>query len=57
MHYWYFLGFAQDVNTVLQGTAPFEAAHTIGGFVFTPQLELSFERPCQLRHDAVIQVL
>ncbi len=55
--YWYLFVFAQDVNTVLQGTDPFEAAHTISGFVLTSQLELSFEKPCQLRHDAVIQVL
>lgn len=55
--YWYLFVFAQDVNTVLQGTSPFDAAHTIGGFVLTSQLELSFEKPCQLRHDAVIQVV
>jgi hypothetical protein len=54
---WYLFMFAQDVNTVLAGTAPYDAAHTIGGFVVTDQLELAFDQPCQLRHDAVIQVL
>jgi hypothetical protein len=54
---WYLFVFAQDVNTVLAGTAPYDAAHAIGGFVVTDQLELAFDQPCQLRHDAVIQVL
>jgi hypothetical protein len=54
---WYMFGFAQDVNTVLAGTAPYDAAHAIGGFVVTDQLQLAFVQPCQLRHDAVIQVL
>lgn len=54
---WYLFVFAQDVNTVLAGTAPYDAAHTIGGFVVTDQLELGFDQPCQLRHDAVIQVV
>lgn len=54
---WYLFVFAQDVNTVLEGTDPFVAAHTIGGFVITPQLVLAFNAPCQLRHDAVIQVV
>jgi hypothetical protein len=54
---WYLFAVAQDVNTVRQGTAPFDAAHTIGGFVVTTQLELAFDSPCQLRHDAVIQVV
>jgi hypothetical protein len=55
--YWYLFVLAQDVNTVLQGTEPFEAAHTIGGFVLTPQLELNFDEPCQLQHDAVVHVI
>jgi hypothetical protein len=55
--YWYLFVFAQDVNTVAHGTAPFEAAHTIGGFVLTNQLDLQFDGVCQLRHDAVIQVV
>ena len=54
---WYLFIFAQDVNTVLQGTEPFEAAHTIGGFVLTDQLDLNFDQPCTLRHDAVIHVV
>lgn len=54
---WYLFVFAQDVNTVPQGTDPFDAAHTIGGFVLTSQLELQFDAPCQLLHDAVIQVV
>jgi hypothetical protein len=53
----YLFVFAQDVNSVLTGTAPYDAAHTIGGFVVTDQLELAFDQPCQLRHDAVIQVV
>lgn len=54
---WYLFVFAQDVNVVTEGTAPFEAAHTIGGFVLTDQLELQFDQPCKLPHDAVIQVV
>lgn len=54
---YYLFVFAQDVNTVLQGTAPFKAAHTIGGFILTPQLELNFNGPCRLTHDAVIHVV
>ena len=54
---WYLFVFAQDVNTVVQGTAPFDAAHTIGGFVLTPQLVLNFNKPCELNHDAVIHVV
>ncbi|MDM0116734.1 hypothetical protein QTI66_31860 [Variovorax sp. J22R133] len=54
---WYLFVFAQDVNTVAQGTDPFTAAHTIGGFVLTNQLDLQFNAPCQLRHDAVIQIV
>ncbi len=54
---WYLFVFAQDVNTVAQGTDPFTAAHTIGGFVLTDQLELHFDQPCQLRHDGVIHVV
>ncbi len=54
---WYLFVFAQDTNTVLQGTDPFEAAHTIGGFILTDQLELNFDEPCKLRHDAVIHVV
>lgn len=54
---WYLFVFAQDVNTVEEGTEPFEAAHTIGGFVLTSQLELNFDAPCTLRHDAVVQVV
>jgi len=54
---WYLFVLAQDVNTVRQGTDPFTAAHTIGGFVLTTQLELAFDEPCKLRHDAVVQVV
>jgi hypothetical protein len=54
---WYLFLLAQDVNTVREGEDPFTAAHTIGGFVLTSQLELRFDTPCQLRHDAVIQVV
>jgi hypothetical protein len=54
---WYLFVFAQDVNTVVEGTDPFTSAHTIGGFVLTSQLELAFDAPCQLDHDAVIHVV
>ncbi len=54
---WYLFVFAQDVNSVVAGTAPFDAAHTIGGFVVTNQLTLAFDQPCQLKQDAVIQVV
>jgi hypothetical protein len=54
---WYLFVFAQDVNTVVAGTSPFVAAHTIGGFLLTTQLELAFDQPCQLDHDAVIHVV
>lgn len=54
---WYLFVFAQDVNTVEEGTEPFKAAHTIGGFVLTSQLELNFDAPRTLRHDAVVQVV
>lgn len=54
---WYLFVFAQDVNIVTEGTPPFDAAHTIGGFLLTPQLVLNFDKPCELNHDAVIQVV
>lgn len=54
---WYLFVFAQDVNTVNDGTPPLEAAHTIGGFILTSQLELNFNKPCELNHDAVIHVV
>ena len=54
---WYLFVLAQDVNTVLDGTDPFDAAHTIGGFVLTPQLILAFNEPCELNHDAVVHVV
>lgn len=54
---WYLFVFAQDVNTVLDGTTPFDAAHTIGGLLRTSQLVLNFNNPCELNHDAVIHVV
>lgn len=55
---WYLFVFAQDVNTVKEGTPPFDAAHTIGGFLLTSQLELNFNGPpCELNHDSVIKVV
>jgi hypothetical protein len=39
------------------GVGAFDAAHTIGGFLLTTQLVLAFNKPCELNHDAVIQVL
>lgn len=54
---WYLFVFAQDVNTVIEGTQPFEAAHTIGGLLLTPQLVLRFNDPCELNHDTVIHVV
>jgi hypothetical protein len=62
--YWYLFVYAQDVNTVPEGTDPFTAAHTIGGFVITPQLQMQFgdpksdtTKPCELNHDKVIHVV
>jgi hypothetical protein len=54
---WYLFVLAQDVNTVEDGTPPFDAAHTIGGFLLTPQLVLNFDNPCELNHDGVVQVV
>jgi len=55
---WYLFVFAQDVNTVKEGTPPFDAAHTIGGLLLTSQFALNFNGPpCELKHDAVIQVV
>ena len=57
---WYVFVFAQNVNTVLEGTDPYTAAKTIGGFVLTNQLTVSFDpndSPCELTHDAVITVI
>lgn len=54
---WYLFIFAQNVNTVKEGTEPFIAAHTIGSFVLTSQLKLDFNNPCNLDHDAVIHVV
>ncbi|KAJ6100378.1 hypothetical protein N7499_000008 [Penicillium canescens] len=56
---WYVFVFAQNVNTVLDGTDQYTAAKTIGGFVLTPQLGMDFDtnaKPCELNHDAVITV-
>ena len=56
---WYVFVFAQNVNTVLDGTDQYTAAKTIGGFVLTPQLAMNFDadaKPCELNHDAVITV-
>ncbi len=54
---WYLFVVAQDVNTVAEGTDPFEAAHTVGGMVLTTQLQLGIDKPCELNHDAVIAVV
>jgi hypothetical protein len=54
---WYLFVVAQDVNTVEEGTDPFDAAHTVGGLVVTTQLVLGIDQPCELNHDAVIQVV
>jgi hypothetical protein len=53
---WFLFVIAQDVNTVEQGTDPYDAAHTVGGMVVIPQLELGINKPCQLKHDAEIEV-
>jgi hypothetical protein len=53
---WFLFVIAQDVNTVEQGTDPYDAARTVGGMVVTPQLELGINKPCQLKHDAEIEV-
>jgi hypothetical protein len=56
---WFVFVFAQNVNTVPDGTDQYTAAKTIGGFVLTPQLTMNFDanaKPCELNHDAVITV-
>jgi hypothetical protein len=54
---WYLFVFAQDVNTVTEGTPSVDAARTIGGLILTPQLVLNFDSPCELNHDATIHVV
>jgi hypothetical protein len=55
---WYLFVFAQDINTVLEGTEPRKAAQTIGGMVLTSQFVLGLNgKPCQLDYDAVITVV
>jgi hypothetical protein len=55
---WYLFVFAQDINTVLEGTDPRKAAQTIGGMILTSQFALGLNgKPCQLDYDAVITVV
>ncbi|MBM7865297.1 hypothetical protein GTO89_00745 [Heliobacterium gestii] len=54
---WYLFVLAQDVNTVEEGTDPYDAAQNIGGFLITPQLNLNFQKPCEINHDATIKVV
>jgi hypothetical protein len=54
---WYVFVFAQDVNTVLDGTDPTTAAQTIGWMLLTSLLVLNFDdKPCELNYDAVVSV-
>lgn len=54
---WFVFVFAQDVNTVLEGTPPREAAKTIGGALLTTQFVVGMNgRPCELKYDAVLQL-
>jgi len=55
---WYVFVYAQDVNTVLEGTDPRKAAQTIGGMIVTDQFKLGLNgEPCQLDYDAVVTVI
>lgn len=55
---WYMFVFAQDVNTVPQGTDPREAAKTIGGMLLTNNYVIGFnDDPCELNYDAVVTVV
>lgn len=53
---WFLFVIAQDVNTVAEGTDPFDAAHTVGGIVVTDQLRMGINQPCELRPDGTIDV-
>lgn len=53
---WFLFVIAQDVNTVAEGTDPFDAAHTVGGIVVTDQLRMGVNQPCELNPDASIDV-
>jgi len=54
---WYVYVFAQNVNTVPEGTDPFDAGKVVGGMMFTPRMKLGFGEPCELLHDHVVQIL
>ncbi|KAF2276478.1 uncharacterized protein EI97DRAFT_458404 [Westerdykella ornata] len=54
---WYVFVFAQDVNTVVEGTGPREAAKTIGGALLTRQFVVGLgSKPCELNHDAIVDL-
>lgn len=54
---WYVFVFAQDVNNVLEGTSPREAAKTVGGLLLTNQFVVGLDgKPCELNHDAIIEL-
>ena len=55
---WYVFVFAQDVNTVAEGTNPRKAAQTIGGMLLTNQFILGLNgKPCELNYDAIVTVV
>ena len=55
---WYVYVFAQDVNTVLEGTEPRKAAQTIGGMLLTTQFVFGLnDKPCELNYDAVVNLV
>lgn len=55
---WYVFVFAQDVNTVAEGTNPRKAAQTIGGMLLTNQFILGLDgKPCELNYDAIVTVV
>jgi hypothetical protein len=55
---WYAFVFAQDVNSVPEGTDPRVAAKTIGGMLLTNNFVVGFnDKPCELNYDAAITYL
>ncbi|KAL5590170.1 hypothetical protein FOBRF1_013727 [Fusarium oxysporum] len=52
---WFVFVYAQDVNTVMEGTPPREAAKTIGGALLTRQFVVGLDtKPCELNYDATV---
>ncbi|KAF3933087.1 hypothetical protein ABW20_dc0109518 [Dactylellina cionopaga] len=55
---WYVFVLAQDVNTVLEGTEPREAAKTIGGLLLTTNYITGWNgKPCEMNYDAAVTIV